>query len=59
MTDFIVINPGIAGSALEKDGEEMWGPGVVWDTLWNLGGDLNRPKLHAKIRHNILTNVSD
>ena len=43
MKDVIVLLPGILGSVLERDGDEVWAPspGAIGRALWRLGRNLN------------------
>ena len=49
MKDIIVLLPGILGSVLERDGDEVWAPspGAIGRALWRLGRNLNDLALAA------------
>jgi hypothetical protein len=53
MADVIVIAPGIFGSVLALDNEEIWGvrASSLLDNLLSLGGNLNRLRLPVGIGH--------
>ena len=42
MGDVVVLLPGILGSALARDGKEIWAPspGAIGRALWTLGGSV-------------------
>jgi pimeloyl-ACP methyl ester carboxylesterase len=50
MPDVVVVIPGITGSVLEKDGEEIWGLSrqAVWSTLSTLGKSLQAIEIKGK-----------
>lgn len=47
MNDIVVILPGIMGSVLQKDGEDLWNVSgqAIWQVLKSLGDRINDLKL--------------
>jgi pimeloyl-ACP methyl ester carboxylesterase len=49
MGDVVVLLPGILGSVLERDGQEVWAmsPGAAWRAILSLGHSVNDLELHG------------
>jgi len=47
--DVVVLLPGILGSVLARDGEEVWAPspGAIGRALWSLGRNVRSPETGA------------